>query len=692
MRKFVYFFSLLLVLGLGCVSLSGKSKLEKGPILSGQVIDTDGKPVAGAVVTDGFTQSRTDDQGKFRFESPSPFRVKFVSVRIPSDYLPVIKEGVPTFYCEVPEYKGKERTARITLRKRAVKADDFNILMFADPQAHVYDPASHRDNTAYCATDVWKDMFEDMRNKAASDPGQYYGLCLGDIEAWGPKANNPYPSVYPFYRQLMSTLDFPLFNVIGNHDHLPAGDVENDDDSAETYESFFGPRNFSFDLGQIHCVVVDNCMFIKGLRRYPFLYGLEDEFLEWLKGDLALVPKDMPVMVFMHANPFEDKGPNSWVYDDMQTAYRLDDLLEALQGFDKLYVWSGHTHTGHFVGRVHSPANPSGIEQFVIARCVGPDNHTNEHISGDGTPRGYVVMEVSGKDISWKYHIQQVEKAPFKGKAQPELKWKLAKTDESVQLRAYPRGAYGDDFVYANVFLWDKSWNLPVLRIGDKAYPMKKGDCYDLAYKEMIQSYKDQKIGQSWAGKRYHTFYVRVPEDASGMGTVEVTDRFGRTWTTDVSVDPVRDDEGHLRLVFDFRSQPEGCPGSKAYDISFTAASGDATYAFTLSSGRYLGPNPAREGHIAIADKNSYLTLPAVEGYRLVQVSVHPDGLDNKYLAASICNPSGSIVPGGEKLVFFGNATDSWSLTGTKPNTSYRIVSLTGAFRIGELRLTYEKE
>lgn len=688
---------ILVILSLFLFSVRGTAashpKLEKGPVLSGQVSDTEGNPIAQVYVTDGFTWARTDAEGRYRLVSPCPERVRFVSVRIPSTYSPVIDKGVPVFYTEVPSWRGRERKADIKLVRDEKKGDKFSMMMIADPQAHVYDPGAHQDNTAYCATDVWKDIFEDMRKRAESEPGQYYGLCLGDISAWGPSAKSAFPSVYPLYRDLMGTLGFPFFNVIGNHDHLPGGEeVETDDDSVFAYESFFGPRNYSFDLGQIHCVVVDNCMFIKGLRRYPFLYGLEDEFLEWLKGDLALVPKDMPVMVFMHANPFGDKGPNSWVYDDMQTAYKLDELLEALQGFEKLYVWSGHTHTGHFVGRVDSPANPSGIEQFVIARCVGPDNHTNEHISGDGTPRGYVVMEVSGKDISWKYHIQQVEKAPFKGKAQPELKWKLAKTDESVQLRAYPRGAYGDDFVYANVFLWDKSWNLPVLRIGDRVYPMKKGDCYDLAYKEMIQSYKNQKVEQSWAGKRFHTFYVRVPEDASGMGTVEVTDRFGRTWTTDVSVDPVRDDEGHLRLVFDFRSQPEGCPGSKAYDISFTAASGDATYAFTLSSGRYLGPNPAREGHIAIADKNSYLTLPAVEGYRLVQVSVHPDGLNGQYLAASICNPSGSIVPGGEKLVFFGNATDSWYLTGTKPNTSYRIVSLTGAFRIGELRLTYEKE
>ena len=73
-----------------------------------------------------------------------------------------------------------------------------------------------------------------------------------------------------------------------------------------------------------------------------------------------------------------------------------------------------------------------------------------------------------------------------------------------------------------------------------------------------------------------------------------------------------------------------------------------------------------------------------------MRISVPPDGLNHQYLAANICSPSGSEIGGGEKRVFYGNATDTWNLSGTWENTSYRICALTGAFRIGELRLTYE--
>ena len=661
-----------------------KDKTGKGPILSGQVVDTDGHPVAGAVVTDGFTQSRTDAEGKFSFESPSPYRVRFVSVCIPSDYLPVIKNGVPTFFDEVPEYKGRERKAKITLVKRTEKSDDFKMMMIADPQSHVFDPTSKSSSTAYDGTEVWKDIWEDMRGYMADNPGNYYGMCLGDIEAWGPSAKSPLPCVYPEYCKGIATLGIPFFNVIGNHDHFPQG--ESDDESAEMFETYFGPRNYSFDLGQTHCVVLDDCIYIKDFRRYPFKYGLEDEFVEWLKGDLALVAKDTPVMIFTHVNCFTKEGVQNWIYDDLPCAYNLDAFLAALQGFDKLYVWDGHTHTYSFVGEVGGD-NPSKIEEFVIGRATGQDR-TNEYMMGDGTPRGYVVMEVSGKDISWKFHVKQVEKAPFRGKEKSAFKWK---STEDNQLRAYPRGAYGDNRVYANVFLWDDKWELPVLRIGDKTYPMTRDDCFDLSYKELVCAYKDAGISQTYSGRRAHTFRVDVPADASGMGAVEVTDRFGRTWTTSVSVDPMNYDDGLLHLDFDFKTQPSGCPAEKGQNISFSALSGDAAYHFTLSSGRYVAPDPskARDGHVAIADRGNYLALPAIPGYKLVSVAITPDGNLQGKMVAMLTTASGTVVSGGEKVGFHGNTTDTWTLEDTKEGTSYRIVNNANAFRIADLRLTY---
>ena len=658
--------------------------LEDGPLLTGSVVDTDGAPVAHAIVTDGFTHSETDEEGHFSFTSPYPERVRFVSVRIPSDYSPLVKGGRPVFYAEVPSYSGKERRARITLEKRSSPSDAFTMLVTADPQASTAQTAM-----AYTSSDIWEDLFADLRQKVSEVTGPCYGMCLGDIASWGENARPGSYTVYPQYCIGLESINIPFFQVIGNHDHMVGGS-EDDDDSAYWFESAFGPRNYSFDLGKVHFLVVDNCMFIKDYRRYPFVYGLEDEFLEWLKGDLALVPKDMPVMVCTHANVFTKDGVQDWIYDGLPGTYKLDEFLEALQGFDKLYVWAGHAHNGHFIGKVESPANPSGIETFVVARSTGPST-SNEYVSGEGTPRGYVVMEVEGKDIRWHYRALQGGQAPFRGVLKPRYRWRPTDFDESFQINAYPRGSYGDDFVYANIFLWDPSWQTPVLKIGGETYPMRRDCNYDLGYKELVRHYKPYGWDVNYMGQtnREHSFYVRVPDNASGSATVEVTDRFGRTWSQEVSVDPVSPSGSVRRLVFDFRTAPSGLPTEVADNISFSAASGATSYTFSLSSGGYVPSTEAEEGYVLMNGVGCTLAFPALPGYKLTEVTVHPSDNSFRTQRAQIQTSSGGTVTGGDLLPFCGNTTDNWILEETLEGAGYRLRSTVDAFHIGELRLSY---
>ena len=690
MKKIIYIFTVLVFVCTGIFApLSAKGKLEPGPVLSGSVMDTDGNPVVGAVVTDGFTQSETDIHGNFRFESPSPFRVRFVSVRIPSGYLPVLKKGVPVFFAAVPAYKGRERKATITLVKRKEAADTWSMMMIADPQAAFYDPSQKSENIGYAGTDVWKDMFADMRQTVSSADVPFYGMCMGDIAALSVGAKSAYPSVYPEYCKGTESLGIPFFNVVGNHDHLLNMDTENDDESVLTYEDFFGPRNYSFDLGQVHFVVVDNCIYIKGYRRYPMMYGLEDEFLEWLKGDLARVPKDMPVIVCQHADVFSGNGVQKWVFEGKPGTYKLNEFLELLQGFEKMYVFAGHTHAGEFIGRIESPANPSGVEAFIVGRGVG--GYANEHTCPEGTPRGYVIMDVNGKDISWRYHLQQVDNAPFRGKKKPDLK--LRPTLEDEQLRAYSRGSYGDDFVYANVYLWDKHWQTPLLRIGDNTYPMIRDDVYELSYKEIIKAYQpwsQKKL--NYSGRRTHSFLVRVPQDASGEGIVEVTDRWGRTWTHTVSVDPLQYTGNGEYVHFDFREVPAVWTENAAGDISFSCEQNGKVYTFALSGGAWEEGKGDDEAHLRLTSKGSRLQLPALDGYKLTSILVQPFGNRHKGQAAFISDSSGNPADGGDRLLFYGNATDGWELNHTLGNTAYQLVcdSNSGRFVIGELRLTYE--
>ena len=135
--------------------------------------------------------------------------------------------------------------------------------------------------------------------------------------------------------------------------------------------------------------------------------------------------------------------------------------------------------------------------------------------------------------------------------------------DERYQLHAYPRGAYGDNYVYANVFLWDEKWELPVwtpyggdpvemTRINLPGEPqiVDTGKIYDKADTEFRTWYKtnaDQDGANLHAMTGYRTkstpdddgylaTIFRAPADASpSSGTVSVTDRFGNTYSRTVS-------------------------------------------------------------------------------------------------------------------------------------------------------------
>lgn len=675
-RRLSLYLSLCLLTGLAAPA---DAKSDRKPVICGTVSDTEGRPLSRVVVSDGFTHAETNRAGRFRIVSPYPERVRFVSARIPSGYRPILKDGRSEFFAPVGEYTGKKRNANIVLEKDPAPSDSYTVLMIADPQANPYRKEFRSENFAYATTDIWKDLFMDMRGRIASTSGPCYGICLGDIAAAGRGAI-PYEEVYKDYLQGMKTLQIPFFQVAGNHDHHFNNGAKDDDEAVKPFEDAFGPRNYSFDLGQVHYVVLDDCIYIKDLRRYPMKYGVEDGFLQWLKSDLARVPKDMPVMVCSHADLFNSEGVQDWVYDNIPSAYKLPELLATLQGFEKLYFWAGHTHVCSFLGKINSTDNPSGIETFVVGRSSGGEMG-NEYVSRDGTPRGYVVLEIQGKEFHWKYHPLQVENATFRGKEKPSFEWKPKEMDENFQLRAYPRGAYGDDFIYANVFLWDPSWSIPVLRIGDKTYPMRQDYCYDLSYKEIVRHYnRTAGASASYSKLNPHSFLVRVPDEACGMGTVEVTDRFGNTWKANVSVDPVTYRDDRLHIAFDLREK-------NALDEAV-----ERGYPLVLSGGVHVASSETEEGYWDLFRVGSSIALPALPGYNLRDVSVRPSGNTMRSQSSMVVTENGDPVSGGDNMVFSGNVTDTWELDGTQPHTRYKIVATQESFRISEIRLTYEKD
>ncbi len=511
----------------------GPSTPTTGPItVRGLVCDGSGHPLSGVVVSDCYKCVKTDDNGQFELDSDLDVTT-FVYVSIPSGYTVPTKNGLPVYYKRLSEESmaGGCYQLEFVLDKMQVSPDRYTVMMVGDPQPRPRNAGF--DNIAYHSLDCCNDLYRDMRETGAiirhSRP--CYAIVLGDIVHENMSLFDEY------IKEGTSKMGFPSFNVIGNHDHRPAAST--DEEGAIPFEDRFGPTNYSFNLGKIHFVVVDNM--IQSLSSSGTLtsttLGLRDDIAKWVESDLSFVESYSTVMICSHAPMFGGTNPG---YKRMKNGQVL---ASAISRFKKVHSWAGHIHNSDNCAE----CTLSNLEAHSVVRATG-ELWTNEYMSL-GVPRGYVLVEVDGNDISWKFKpvVYQTGKAVGDTPAYNYRRWdydadgvaKMKSTgntlDDTYQMNTYPKGAYGDNYVYANVFMWDEKWETPVYvsadgveyqmtRIKDSSYK------FDIGQKELSDFYN-----KGWNTDFGNTFFRVFINRGSDNGYVRVRDRFGNEFTHEVS-------------------------------------------------------------------------------------------------------------------------------------------------------------
>src|SRR5690606_19358431 len=139
-----------------------------------------------------------------------------------------------------------------------------------------------------------KGFLNDIKQLAAQYKAagtKFYALTLGD-QSWDVYW---YKNSFglPEYLRQMESLDFPVFNTIGNHDNDPY--IANDWLSEAAYRHTLGPTYYSFNIGEVHYVVLDNVVF-KNSGGAPGTIGdrsyeaeITDRQIAWLEQDLAML-------------------------------------------------------------------------------------------------------------------------------------------------------------------------------------------------------------------------------------------------------------------------------------------------------------------------------------------------------------------------------------------------------------------
>ena len=475
--------------------------LSNGTNVFGRVTDTTGLPIQGCVVSDGKQSVKTDVNGEYAMKCDMK-GVRFVMISVPAEYEIPLRENRPQFFRRVPRYAQAVR-ADFTLKAREKVSDNFILTMIGDPQ------------TRGLKTDKAVERFDDQIIKDLKDfnhktDKEVYAICLGDLVY-------NYMTSYDDYLDVLAKSPVPMVSVIGNHDYDQRTLFETDL-GTPYFESYLAPLNYSFNIGKMHFVVVNNILYNRATDKHRYKTGLEGATLKWLENDLAHVSKETTVVICSHAPLF--KWRNN--YNEKNVNYKKYTAL--LSKYDKVYAWAGHTHQNYANNYANAPAKYAAlknIESVVVGRCIGMIR-LNRELNTCGTPNGYIVAEVNGGKMEWYY--------------------KTVGYGRDYQIRAYSPGRTNSEYVKANIWnyspqLWSNpEWWENGVKVADME-PAKNE--FDPDYLLIYAQHNEEKLGKTERNyskpvKSPYLFRVK-PTAGVRSGEIRVTDNFGKTYTQSVS-------------------------------------------------------------------------------------------------------------------------------------------------------------
>ena len=333
----------------------------------------------------------------------------------------------------------------------------------------------------------------------------------------------------PEYLKEMETVPcIPLFHCMGNHDNDPAGkhsEKEWDSVAVKTYRKVIGPNYYSFNLGAVHYVMLDNIVYrgprkVNGKTRWDYYIYIDDVQLAWLERDLSYVKRSTPLVVCMHAPLFRCVGledGRQQLKPKFSTPEDAERLLEKLEGFKQVYVLSGHSHVNNFFQYSKHLLEHNNVA--VAASSWKLYGEGRRHHAKDGTPGGYAIYEVNGRKISWKYKA-------------------LGRPVDSCQFIAFDMnnvperfgGSKGGNEVLVNVYNWDPEWKITVRENGRKL-PAERCMARDPLYSLIADGVIPEEAANAFTPSYKATHMFRIKTSAADTPLeITVRDRFGRTW------------------------------------------------------------------------------------------------------------------------------------------------------------------
>ena len=352
--------SVLVVAGLAL--LTAYAPALSDPAAGRVFVDTNGngrldpgeKGLAGVPVTDGLTVVRTDTEGRYALDAK-------IDAALLADTRAILTVTFPSGYWPTAGWMRRLSDAADTAAIHFALRTEEQRLPFVF--IHGSDPHIPRGGAALFP------RFRDEVRDLAGPPR--FCILTGDMVDASDRMSRTYGlRDYRLVDQGVRGFPVPLFCLPGNHDLAGslARSLWDPKDPLYLYGmhwKFVGPLRWSFNYGGYHFVGVD----FMDRDRTAWRMRAPATAMAWLKADLDLVPKDTPVLFFIHY----PLGP--------------PELLPLLREHGVRQVFAGHTHT-----------DAAFVQNGVPVLLSGSISQTG----GDRLP-GYRLVLVGEKGIETFY-------------------------------------------------------------------------------------------------------------------------------------------------------------------------------------------------------------------------------------------------------------------------------------------------
>ena len=500
------------------------------------IVSSAGVGVENVVVSDGAEVTVTNEKGIYQLKSAKKWGYVFISV--PSGYEVPSVGVLPQFHRALKNSADVVERADFKLEK-VDGQDSYKIFMLGD--MHLANRTGDLGQFAQFTSDLTDYM---TRHKGE----KMYALTLGDMTWDLYWYSNSY-----YFPQYLNTVNsqiknLQIFHTMGNHDN--DFQTRSDYDAAVKYVDQICPTYYSFNIGKVHYVVMDDidCSSYDGSTSRNYVKSLSAEQLDWLAKDLSHVAKTTPVVVAMHAQVFYPTTSGFKIDHDQVNTLRLFDILD---GYTVRFV-TGHTHKLFNVTPDAPIVDGHNFREYnsgsVCASWWWSGNLTpGIHIGTDGTPGGYGIWDVTGTDFQclykstgwpeeYQFRSYDLNNVHFSMADVPLMPSDISASVKNAYMQyvnAYPQN--NDNEVLINIWNWNSDWTLSVVDENHKTLPYTEVWAYDPLHIAALSVKRFNNAGlkstPSFITDKFTHFFKVKADDADTDLVITVKDEFGNEWT-----------------------------------------------------------------------------------------------------------------------------------------------------------------